>query len=73
MPRTYEDSKVKHWNTNVKNLLNSTSKKKEIDRQKSEEVRQMNIKDKATGDHVFHNVSTGVQGVALTDYRPGRK
>jgi hypothetical protein len=63
MPRTYEDSKVKHWNTNVKNDAG----------QKSEEVRQMNIKDKATGDHVFHNVSTGVQGVALTDYRPGRK
>lgn len=62
MGKTYEDKEVKHWNNNVTNDNGD----------KSEEVRQMNIKDKETGDHIFYEVSSGKQGAALGDFRPDR-
>ena len=38
-----------------------------------ESFTQYNVKDVETGDHYFTNTRTGVQGVALGDYRPERK
>jgi len=37
-----------------------------------ESFKQYNVKDVETGDHYFSNTRTGAQGVALSDYRPGR-
>ncbi len=34
---------------------------------------QYDVKNVDTGDHHFVNTQTGVQGTALTDYRPFRK
>lgn len=62
MSKTYKDDEYVHWNNNVKDDYGN----------KSDEVRQMNIKDINTGDHYFHEVSSGKQGVALGDYRPER-
>lgn len=36
-------------------------------------VKQYNVKDVDSGDHYFYNPNTGVMGVALGDYRPGRE
>ena len=62
MGKTYEDSSYKHWNNNATNDNGD----------KNEEVRQMNIKDKSSGDHTFYSPSSGAQGIAFGDYRPGR-
>ncbi len=62
MPKTYEDDEVKIWVNNVTDDYGN----------KSEEVRQMNIKDKADGTHTYYQVSSGKQGVAFEDYRPSR-
>lgn len=37
-----------------------------------ESFTQYNVKDVDTGDHYFSNTRTGVSGVALGNYRPGR-
>ena len=37
-----------------------------------ESFTQYNVKDVQSGDHYFVNTRTGVQGAALSDYRPGR-
>lgn len=43
------------------------------DQKRDESFSQMNVKNTETGDHYFTNTRTGVQGVALGDYRPGRE
>lgn len=44
----------------------------ESKQKEDESFTQYNVKDVKTNDHYFTNTRTGVQGVALGDYRPYR-
>ena len=57
---SYEDNK---YGSNDKTWLN---------RNDDGTVKQYNVKDLDNGDHFFVNTQTGVQGAALSNYRPNR-